>query len=170
MSFYLFTSSSGVCTRRENRHFNHLYLWPRYAVVPEHAHKAFIPYHNLLSPSSVDPAATSNPTSDGTSDGNSNTTPNTTPNLSKEHLILHAEVTSIQSDYVEVHLHHGNLEPDVAEETEEALEKLTLSSNHGCGMVDCCALSPRPVLTKRKLKLPYYKLIYVRALFPCVTI
>ncbi|EKM51005.1 uncharacterized protein PHACADRAFT_187619 [Phanerochaete carnosa HHB-10118-sp] len=31
-----------------NSHMNHLYVFPRFAILPEHGHKAFIPYTNLL--------------------------------------------------------------------------------------------------------------------------
>lgn len=31
-----------------NSHMNHLYVFPRVAVLPQHAHKAFIPYTNLF--------------------------------------------------------------------------------------------------------------------------
>lgn len=31
-----------------NSHFNHLYVLPRYAILPVHAHKAFIPYTNVF--------------------------------------------------------------------------------------------------------------------------
>ena len=33
-----------------NSHMNHLYVLPRYAVLPGHEHKAFIPYHNVFNP------------------------------------------------------------------------------------------------------------------------
>ncbi|KAI0708726.1 iron uptake cluster protein [Cerioporus squamosus] len=33
-----------------NSHMNHLYVLPRYAVLPGHEHKAFIPYHNVFTP------------------------------------------------------------------------------------------------------------------------
>ncbi|KAH9841100.1 iron uptake cluster protein [Rhodofomes roseus] len=36
-----------VCIDR-NTHFNHLYVLPRFAVVPGHEHKAFIPYQPML--------------------------------------------------------------------------------------------------------------------------
>lgn len=31
-----------------NTHFNHLYVLPRYAILPQHAHKAFIPYTGIF--------------------------------------------------------------------------------------------------------------------------
>lgn len=50
-----------------NTHFNHLYALPRFAVLPEHAYKAFIPYTHVLD------------------------APQTTP----RHLQLHAHVTAL---------------------------------------------------------------------------
>ena len=40
-----------------NSHLNHLYVLPRYSVLPGHEHKAFIPYNNIfLPPQPVTPA------------------------------------------------------------------------------------------------------------------
>lgn len=50
-----------------NSHINHLYVLPRMAALPHHAHKAFIPYTNVL----------------------------TNEGPSKRHLFLHAQVTSL---------------------------------------------------------------------------
>lgn len=58
-----------VCIDR-NTHFNHLYALPRFAVVPGHEHKAFIPYQPML------------PRADD-------------PNSTAESVLLHAQVTSL---------------------------------------------------------------------------
>ncbi|KZT02008.1 iron uptake cluster protein [Laetiporus sulphureus 93-53] len=42
-----------------NSHMNHLYVLPRYAVLPEHAHKAFIPYNPMFHLPGESPASTS---------------------------------------------------------------------------------------------------------------
>ncbi|GAA6033811.1 hypothetical protein JCM8097_000353 [Rhodosporidiobolus ruineniae] len=60
-------------------HFNHLYLHPRVSVVPGHAEKVFIPYSGVL------------PAPD----------PENKPTLSR-HVIVHASVTSINEDFIEV--------------------------------------------------------------------
>lgn len=57
-----------------NSHMNHLYVLPRFAVLPGHEHKAFIPYTNVFS----DPRAD----------------PDVVP-ASKDHVFLHASVTSL---------------------------------------------------------------------------
>ncbi|KAH7886653.1 hypothetical protein F5I97DRAFT_1869133 [Phlebopus sp. FC_14] len=45
-----------------NSHFNHVYNLPRYAVLPGHEHKAFIPYDNLFGvPSGSDPRTSTHP-------------------------------------------------------------------------------------------------------------
>ncbi|KAL7410689.1 hypothetical protein BDY24DRAFT_399018 [Mrakia frigida] len=36
-----------------NSHANHLYVFPRFAVVPNHSHKAFIPYSGIFGPDSA---------------------------------------------------------------------------------------------------------------------
>ncbi|KIP04635.1 hypothetical protein PHLGIDRAFT_25487 [Phlebiopsis gigantea 11061_1 CR5-6] len=52
-----------------NTHFNHLYALPRFAVLPEHAHKAFIPYTRVLG----------------------------APQTTRRHLRLHAQVTALST-------------------------------------------------------------------------
>ncbi|KAI9060789.1 iron uptake cluster protein [Trametes sanguinea] len=65
-----------------NSHMNHLYVLPRYAVLPGHEHKAFIPYDNVFLPPAV-PAASS-------SDA-----PEPPKDLSR-HIRLHASVLSLR--------------------------------------------------------------------------
>ncbi len=60
-----------------NTHYNHLYAIPRFAVLPEHAHKAFIPYDNIFGGPSNGQAAE--------------------PATSSRQILLHAHVTSLQS-------------------------------------------------------------------------
>ncbi|KAL4248994.1 FAD/NAD(P)-binding domain superfamily protein [Abortiporus biennis] len=55
-----------------NTHFNHLYVLPRYAVIPNHEHKAFIPYKSILHNASDSP----------------------------RHLFLHAQVTALHEHSV----------------------------------------------------------------------
>ena len=63
-----------------NSHMNHLYVLPRYAVLPGHEHKAFIPYKNVFQPPPSFDASSSTPT----------------PRLDdSRHVFLHAAVTSI---------------------------------------------------------------------------
>jgi apoptosis-inducing factor 2 len=52
-----------------NTHLNHLYILPRLATLPRHAHKAFIPYTHVLGE----------------------------PEASQRHLFLHAQVTSLSA-------------------------------------------------------------------------
>lgn len=54
----------------KNTHFNHLYSLPRFAILPHHGYKAFIPYTHILGPSA-------------------------TPKIDARHLFLHAQVTSL---------------------------------------------------------------------------
>ncbi|TBU40006.1 iron uptake cluster protein [Dichomitus squalens] len=64
-----------------NSHMNHLYVLPRYSVLPGHEHKAFIPYKNVfLPPPAFDAPSTSSPPS---------------PIDSSPHVFLHAAVTSL---------------------------------------------------------------------------
>ncbi|EJF61918.1 iron uptake cluster protein [Dichomitus squalens LYAD-421 SS1] len=64
-----------------NSHMNHLYVLPRYSVLPGHEHKAFIPYKNVfLPPPAFDAPSTSSPPS---------------PIGSSPHVFLHAAVTSL---------------------------------------------------------------------------
>ncbi|KAI0073966.1 FAD/NAD(P)-binding domain-containing protein [Panus rudis PR-1116 ss-1] len=72
-----------------NSHMNHLYSLPRFAVIPGHEHKAFIPYTHLFVPPKEDAGKQEN--QEETSDAQSATS----PDLSR-HLILHAQVTSLQ--------------------------------------------------------------------------
>ncbi|KAL1876729.1 hypothetical protein Plec18167_005137 [Paecilomyces lecythidis] len=55
-------------------HFNHLFAFPRFAIVPDHEHKAFIPYSNLF-------AATPDPST---------------------HAVVQARVLSVQPQHVKV--------------------------------------------------------------------
>ncbi|KAM0752732.1 FAD/NAD(P)-binding domain-containing protein [Meredithblackwellia eburnea MCA 4105] len=80
-------------------HFNHLYIFPRIGVVPNHAHKAFIPYTNLFdvvqepTPSATPPPPQSPPTTK---------TIEHIPETRREHVIVHAEVTRIGQGFLEV--------------------------------------------------------------------
>lgn len=56
-----------------NSHFNHLYALPRFAILPEHGHKAFIPYTNIF--------------------GNTAARVEGKP----RHIFLHAQVTSLKT-------------------------------------------------------------------------
>ena len=64
-----------------NSHMNHLYVLPRYAVLPGHEHKAFIPYTNIFHPL---------PPPDAPSTRSVPSPVSTSP-----HVFLHAAVTSI---------------------------------------------------------------------------
>ncbi|KAJ9397562.1 hypothetical protein DTO282F9_5567 [Paecilomyces variotii] len=55
-------------------HFNHLFAFPRFSIVPDHEHKAFIPYSNLF-------AATPDPSA---------------------HAVVQARVLSVRPQYVQV--------------------------------------------------------------------
>ncbi|KIJ58471.1 hypothetical protein HYDPIDRAFT_102602, partial [Hydnomerulius pinastri MD-312] len=63
-----------------NSHFNHVYNLPRYAVLPGHEHKAFIPYHNLFNIPS-----TSNFTSSSALHG---------------HICIHGTITSLHPHHI----------------------------------------------------------------------
>ena len=58
-----------------NTHFNHIYVLPRFAVLPQHAHKAFIPYTNAFR----GPAARAGED----------------PPNHQRHVLLHAQVTAL---------------------------------------------------------------------------
>ncbi|OCH85873.1 iron uptake cluster protein [Obba rivulosa] len=68
-----------------NSHMNHLYVLPRYAILPAHAHKAFIPYTRLFA--SALQAASQAESESGTASA-SEVSP---------HVVLHAEVTSLST-------------------------------------------------------------------------
>lgn len=53
-----------------NTHFNHLYSLPRFAILPQHGYKAFIPYTHIFGPSAI-------------------------PEVNPRHIFLHAQVTSV---------------------------------------------------------------------------
>ncbi|OSC99602.1 FAD/NAD(P)-binding domain-containing protein [Trametes coccinea BRFM310] len=65
-----------------NSHMNHLYVLPRYAVLPGHEHKAFIPYDNVFLPPALPAASSSDP-------------PQPPKDLSR-HVRLHASVLSLR--------------------------------------------------------------------------
>lgn len=52
--------SHRVILIERNSHFNHLYVFPRFSVLPGHEHKAFIPYSSIFkdSPTRLDPRQT----------------------------------------------------------------------------------------------------------------
>ncbi|GAA5976385.1 hypothetical protein JCM11641_005997 [Rhodosporidiobolus odoratus] len=112
-----------VCIDRQS-HFNHLYLHPRVSVVPGHAEKVFIPYTGVLPapPSSTPPKPTG---ADSTEASNAAATavakavegikeaaqeaadasPEETavaPQPLTRHVIVHASITSINEDFIEV--------------------------------------------------------------------
>ncbi|RDX46369.1 iron uptake cluster protein [Lentinus brumalis] len=64
-----------------NSHMNHLYVLPRYAVLPGHEHKAFIPYHNVFTLPPPPDSSTPQPPS--------------RPKDASKNVFLHASVTSI---------------------------------------------------------------------------
>ncbi|KAH9895611.1 hypothetical protein C8Q73DRAFT_688697 [Cubamyces lactineus] len=64
-----------------NSHMNHLYVLPRYAVLPGHEHKAFIPYNNVFLPPVL---------ADAPADA-----PKPSKDLSR-HVMLHANVLSLR--------------------------------------------------------------------------
>ena len=68
-----------------NSHMNHLYVLPRYAVLPGHEHKAFIPYKNIFHP--LPPPALDTPSA--------SPAPPSSPPPTSPHVFLHAAVTSI---------------------------------------------------------------------------
>ena len=70
-----------------NTHLNHLYVLPRYAVLPGHEHKAFIPYNNVFRPPRpFDASDLSPPPSPANPQSQSAQSP---------HVFLHAAVTSL---------------------------------------------------------------------------
>ncbi|EJU06475.1 FAD/NADP-binding domain-containing protein [Dacryopinax primogenitus] len=89
-------------------HFNHLYVFPRYTVVPHHEHKAFIPYPELNPPSPPKPTRTKRPKpypvgvyyypEPDAEYQDMYFLPSRPP--SGPHLILHASVESLQANYV----------------------------------------------------------------------
>ncbi|KAG8682090.1 hypothetical protein FRC09_017023 [Ceratobasidium sp. 395] len=64
-----------------NTHFNHLYAFPRLAVIEGHEHKAFIPYTNIFKILNLEQKRLDNPTSSG-------------------HELIHAHVTRIEVNRV----------------------------------------------------------------------
>lgn len=62
-----------------NSHMNHLYVLPRYGVVPGHEHKAFIPLRNIFYNNSPTPAPESHP-----------------------HRVVHAQITKLTPHSVEL--------------------------------------------------------------------
>lgn len=96
-------SSHRVVLIDRQSHFNHLYLFPRLGVVPNQAHKAFIPYDNvILSPSLPALIHLPSPSTSATSELLSAEPPSpTTSEPSKPRSIfIHAGVTSIHEGYV----------------------------------------------------------------------
>jgi len=73
-----------VVVIERNTHFNHLYTFPRLAVLPGHEQKAFIPYTKLFKPKSCpgDAPPTDVPESEGS------------------HLFIHGNVTELESHRV----------------------------------------------------------------------
>ncbi|KZT01697.1 iron uptake cluster protein [Laetiporus sulphureus 93-53] len=74
-----------------NSHMNHLYVLPRYAILPEHAHKAFIPYNTMFHLPGESPASNST-----------------------NAVVLHAQVTSLTPHTVSLSRafpEHGITEP-----------------------------------------------------------
>ena len=69
-----------------NSHMNNLYVLPRFAVLPGHEYKAFIPLNKLL------PSAPSSSTS---SPASSSSTFSASPSPDDPHVLIHAEVASI---------------------------------------------------------------------------
>ncbi|KAF8601958.1 FAD/NAD(P)-binding domain-containing protein [Ceratobasidium sp. AG-I] len=67
-----------VVVIERNSHANHLYVLPRYAIIPDHEHKAFIPYNNLFN--FTDPV---------------NQSPNHSP-----HRVIHGTITSLKRNHV----------------------------------------------------------------------
>lgn len=85
-----------------NSHMNHLYVLPRFAVLPGHEHKAFIPYTNVFQ---LPPAPGADPTS---------TAAPTAPSDSTS-IFLHATVTSLSRNSLTLHKafpEHGISESD----------------------------------------------------------
>lgn len=68
-----------------NSHFNHLYVFPRYAILPGHEHKAFIPYDNVFLPPRSFNASGASSQASGSSER---------PSQDRA-VLLHATVTSI---------------------------------------------------------------------------
>ncbi|KAI0656066.1 FAD/NAD-P-binding domain-containing protein [Cubamyces menziesii] len=64
-----------------NSHMNHLYVLPRYAVLPGHEHKAFIPYNNVFLPPVL---------------ANAPSEPSPPPKDISRHVMLHANVLSLR--------------------------------------------------------------------------
>ncbi|BGP42000.1 hypothetical protein JCM10449v2_005997 [Rhodotorula kratochvilovae] len=88
-------------------HFNHLYLHPRVSVVPGHSAKTFIPYTGVI-PSEANAA-------NGTSLPLSN---------QARHVVIHAAVTALNEDFIELDRDLLEHERDLEGEAEE-VEKLT---------------------------------------------
>ncbi|KAL8293564.1 hypothetical protein RQP46_000265 [Phenoliferia psychrophenolica] len=72
--------------------FRHLYLFPRHGVVPDHAHKAFIPYNNLFGSVAAPPtktAAAASPVVEVIPDA-------------RQSLVVHASVVKIGEGFIEI--------------------------------------------------------------------
>lgn len=72
-----------------------MYVFPRYAVVPKHAPKAFIPYDNLFKPAPVVDDSSAPPTS---------AIPTPPPTPAAEHAIIQGEVVCLEPNAVTVRL------------------------------------------------------------------
>ncbi|KAK4684127.1 apoptosis-inducing factor 2, partial [Tremellales sp. Uapishka_1] len=80
-----------------NSHLNHLYTFPRFTILPQHAAKGFIPYDNLFNP----------PAPSKTSPADSLPTPPLTPHASLEKLSEKENPhLFIQGNVVSLHPHH----------------------------------------------------------------
>lgn len=74
-----------------NSHMNNLYVLPRFAVLPGHEYKAFVPLDKLFSSAS----ALSSPVTSSSSSSPSTPTEETASGIPNPHLLVHAEVTSM---------------------------------------------------------------------------
>ncbi|GJN92936.1 hypothetical protein Rhopal_005979-T1 [Rhodotorula paludigena] len=125
-------------------HFNHLYLHPRVSVVPGHAAKTFIPLQGVVPGPAAD-----------------------TVDLSKKparHVVVHASVTALSEDYVELDRdlleHERDLDGD-----EEEVEKLTSE-------LEAAKLDASPKQKKaatRRLSWEYLIYAFGCQLPPCLT-
>jgi hypothetical protein len=73
----------------QQSHFNHVYLFPRFGVVPGHAHKAFVPFTHFLG-------------TDAETVSNSEVSLRRSIVHPPRHLFIHARVTSIEDGTVEI--------------------------------------------------------------------
>ncbi|KAI5481866.1 hypothetical protein MNV49_000143 [Pseudohyphozyma bogoriensis] len=108
-------------------HFNHLYIFPRLGVVPDHAHKAFIPLDKVFSKATPQPVELPSSTPEAV------TKALATPASSHTALLLHAGVVSIDENYITIDRDlTGDEKCAAVEDLVETLERVGLGeADHG---------------------------------------